>query len=169
MTYPARLIVARTSLDDDGLAAICLDTKEQCHVANHTDAYEFMCDCIGLDDHLAQRYTKGQAIAAGMPADDWALWVEAHPDTGSHVWLTCSKESNGGVSALELTTSREAIAPPKEVDYFLLDCLGWDAQRFSGDYSIVVRMTAENWDSWLAMYEVSERLDDDTTALLSAI
>ena len=169
MAYPARLIVARASLDSDILSAINLDTKEQCSVANYTDAYEFHCDCIGLDDLLAKRYTNGQAIAVGMPADDWQLWLEACPDTGSHVWLTCSKEDNGGISALELTTSKEAIAPPAETAYFIPDCLGWDAQRFNGDYSIVVRMTRENWDSWLAMYEVCEQLDDETTALLSAV
>ena len=153
MAYPARLIVARAELNSDSLSAINLDTKEQCHVANYTDAYEFHCDCIGLDDLLAKRYTNGQAIAVGMPADDWQLWLEAYPDTGSHVWLTCSKEDDGGISAVELMAAREAIAPSAEVNHFIPDCLGWDAQRFDGRYSIVVRMAASDWDSWLAMYE----------------
>jgi len=152
MTHPVRLIIARASLDGDSLSAINLDTKEQCSVANYTDAYEFHCDCIGLDDLLAQRYTSGKAIAVGMPAEDWALWVEAHPATGSQVWLSCSKE-DGGISAVELMAAKEAIAPPAEINHFIPDCLGWDAQRFDGRYSIVVRMTRENWDSWLAMYE----------------
>ena len=153
MTHPVRLIIARTSLDSDSVTAINLDSKEQCDIANYTDAYEFMCDCIGLDDLLAQRYTSGKAIAVGMPADDWALWVEAHPATGSQVWLSCSKEDGGSISAVELMAAEEAIAPPKEANHFIPDCLGWDAQRFDGRYSIVVRMAAENWDSWLAMYE----------------
>jgi len=152
MTHPVRLIIARTSLDGDSVTAINLDSKERCDIADYTDAYEFMCDCIGLDDLLAQRYTSGKAIAVGMPAEDWALWVEAHPATGSQVWLSCSKE-DGGISAVELMAAREAIAPSAEVNHFIPDCLGWDAQRFDGRYSIVVRMAADDWESWLATYE----------------
>jgi hypothetical protein len=91
----------------------------------------------------------------------------------STVRLTVSitGEFNDCISAVSIDSQqphREAIAPPEEVKYFIKDCGStWNANAFAQNVSFVVTMAADDWDSWLLMYEVAD-LDQETIDLLCA-
>ena len=103
------------------------------------------------------------------------------------VHLALESIGNSCISALSLVWGpvelqmREVITPPEEFNNFVNDCAGWEdishliatnagysaTQRFEAGYGVVVTMTAETWQSWLAAYEVFE-LDDEAAALIAA-
>ena len=166
---PVRLIIARDLTHASEVVAINLDTKEEVGI-DTAEAYNFFPDCIGIDTALAERYSNGQPVAVGMSAADWQAWVEGckfveHP---GFVWLTlCAEgESDDGIGALCLTDGREAIAPPDEKAAMLADLIGFNAERFDGGYSVVARMSAENWAAWLEMYDAAPLPEDVFDALL---
>lgn len=164
-TGPRRLIA---QIHNDGIAAIDCDSKEQIFVQDFNEAHNFLCDLIGLDDSLAAKYSAGSAIAVGMASENWAAWLALYQtDDADYVWLTLSKagEREDCISALALTSKREAIAPVDEKPYMVSDCIGFAGESFEEGYSVVVRMTAENWALWLEQFEVAD-LDDETAALL---
>lgn len=164
----ARLIIARDLTEQSEILAIDLDSKRQCGI-DRREAYNFIPDMIGLEPASAARYTQGYPIAAGMSVENWAAWLEGcefveHP---GFVWLTVSKEGDDEdcIGGLCLTDRREAIAPSYEVSAFLSDLIGFSAANFEQGRSVVCRMTAENWTSWLALFEV---LDAETVTQLCA-
>lgn len=166
----ARLIIARDLTGRNEVVAIDLDNFRQCGV-DTTEAYNFFPDCIGLTPDLASRYSQGYPVACAMSAQNWDAWVEGCEfvqDPG-FVWLTVNTdgENDDCISALSLGEKREAIAPPDEFRAFLNDLIGFNAARYEQGYSVVCRMTSENWAAWLEMFEVAE-LDAETVALLCA-
>lgn len=167
MPNPVRLIIARDLISASEVLAIDLDTQRQCGI-DTADAYHFFPDCIGLDPELAQRYSQGIPIATGMSAEHWAAWLEGceFVEAPNVVWLTVSSDDNA-VDALCFTNRREIVVPPDEVANFCADCQGWNDAMFDSGRSIVVLVSADNWESWLAAHEVIE-LSDETAALLSA-
>ena len=156
MTSPGRLIIAPSLAHENGLVAINLDDKTQCAVVTYDGAYEFMCDCIGLSQELADAYGQGEPIAMGMSADDWALWCEACPiaNEPAFVWLTICKDPNtGGVRAVNLADSTGVATPGDEANYFAPDCLShFKPLSFNNYQSFVTRMTGENWEVWLKSF-----------------
>ena len=104
-----------------------------------------------------------------------------------NVHLALESIGNNCISALSLVWGpvelqmREVITTPEEFNNFVNDCAGWDdlshlmatnagytaTQRFEAGYGVVVTMSAETWQSWLAAYEVCE-LDEETMAALPA-
>jgi len=164
----ARLVIARNLTEENELLAIDLDSFHQCGISRR-EAYEFIPDVIGLDTNSAAIYTEGYPIAVGMSAENWALWLEGCEfvvDPG-FVWLTVSKEgdSQDCIGGLCLTTKQEVIAPRAEIRGFHEDCIGFNTARFSQGYSVVCRMSSENWAAWLESYEAA-MLDAETVALL---
>lgn len=166
----ARLIIARDLTGQSEILAIDLDSKRQCGIDSR-EAYNFIPDLIGLDPTSAARYTQGYPVAAGMSIENWAAWLEGwefveHP---GFVWLTVSKEGDDEdcIGGLCLTDKREAIAPSIQVSAFLADLIGFDPANFEQGRSVVCRMTAENWSSWLALFEVA-LLDAETETQLCA-
>ena len=103
------------------------------------------------------------------------------------IHLTLESIGNSCISALSLVWGpvalqmREVITPPEEFENFVNDCAGWEdtshlmatnagytvTQRFEAGYGVVVTISAENWQQWLAQFEVCD-LDDETLAALSA-
>lgn len=166
-TSPRRLIVQRTG--EDSLAAIDCDGHQQITIDdNPNELYKFYCDLISLDSQLTAMYDAKFPIAVGMSFEDWAAWVALYQiGDGEHVWLTLCKagEKEDCISALCLMSKQEAIAPVAEKPYLIGDCIGFAAESFEAGYSVVVRMTAENWAAWLEQFEVAD-LDDETAALL---
>ena len=167
----ARLLIARDLTGESEILAIDLDSKRQVGV-DTLEAYNFIPDLIGLTPNCTASYNQGQTVAAGMAVETWALWLDGceFAEAPGFVWLTCSKDGDNEdcISAVCLTDRREVIAPPAEKTYFIPDCIGWKSLTFNADRSIVVRMAADDWQSWLETYEVCE-LDDETAAPLSAI
>ena len=104
-----------------------------------------------------------------------------------NVHLALESIGNNCISALSLVWGpvelqmREVITTPEEFDNFVNDCDGWEdishlmathagynaMQRFEAGYGVVVTMSAETWQRWLAAYEVCE-LDDEAAALIAA-
>ncbi len=168
MTYstsPRRLICQR---QENGIAAIDIDTHQQATVLDFCESGRFVCDLIGLDNSLAAKYSAGHAIAVGMSFEKWAAWLALYQiGDGSYVWLSLCKagEKEDCISALCLTSGREAIAPVDEKPYMAGDCIGFDALRFEDDFGIVCRMSFENWAAWLEQFEVCD-LDYETAEML---
>lgn len=164
----ARLVVARDLTGQSELLAINLDSKRQCGI-DRREAYNFIPDLIGLDPTSAARYTQGYPIAAGMSVENWAAWLEGceFVEAPGFVWLTVSKEGDheDSIGGLCLIDKREAIAPSNEISAFLADLIGFNPASFEQGRSVVCRMTAENWASWLALFEVA-LLDADTITQL---
>lgn len=146
-----------------GLAAIDCDTKQQILIpctdpTNGKQTQLFLKDCIGLDDSDITRYTQGIPSACTMTAKNWNSWAEhfyLSTACQEHEWLTVAPESQLGdaVSGLSLTTKREVMILFDEFPHFVKDCMGWDVRAYGDGQSQVIRMTAENWESWLQMYE----------------
>lgn len=167
----ARLIIARDLTDESELLAIDLDSKRQCGI-DRREAYNFIPDLIGLDPTSAARYTQGYPVAVGMAVETWGLWLEGceFVEDPGFVWLTCCQDGQNDdyISALSLGEKREVIAPPDELRAFLVDLIGLNVASFEQGYSVVCRMSSENWAAWLEQFEVAE-LDVETVALLESI
>ena len=104
-----------------------------------------------------------------------------------NVHLALESIGNSCISALSLVWGpvelqmREVITPPEEFENFVNDCAGWEdishllatnagysaTQRFEAGFGVVVTMSAETWQQWLAAYEVFE-LDEEAAALIAA-
>ena len=102
-----------------------------------------------------------------------------------NVHLALESIGNNCISALSLVWGpvelqmREVITTPEEFENFVNDCDGWEdlshlmatragytaTQRFEAGYGVVVTMSAETWQRWLAAYEVFE-LDEESMATL---
>lgn len=154
----ARLIIARDLTEQSEILAIDLDSKRQCGIERR-EAYNFIPDLIGLEPTSAARYTQGYPIAAGMSVENWVAWLEGCEfiEAPNFVWLTVSREGDreDGIGGLCLTDKREVIAPLNEVNAFLADLIGFNPANFEQGRSVVCRMTAENWSSWVALFEVA--------------
>ena len=146
-----RLLCA-PDLDSEGdIYAIELDTHTEA-VIDCQEASPFMGDCYSW---RADAFDQGRSIQVNMSAYDWQQWLADYElvEPSDWVTLTCAAE-DGGICALSLIDKQEAISPPDEVSQFIGGCHGWDAHCFDTGYSIVVRMAAEDWVSWLEMSEV---------------
>jgi hypothetical protein len=88
------------------------------------------------------------------------------------VQLTITKLSlygNTYISAVATRSRREAIAPTEEMPYFIKDCAAtWNANEFTSDRSFIATMPADDWQSWLEMYEVDDQLAEQVIESLCA-
>lgn len=162
---PKRILIQR---HNDGIAAIDCDSKSQVVVEDFNESHRFVVDLIGLNDQAAARYTTGFPVSVGMAVGDWDAWIEHYQtDDSAFVWLSLWKagDKEDCISALCLTDSREAIAPPDEKSSMIADLIGFNAGSFEGDFNVVARMKTEHWAAWLELFEVAP-LDDETVAML---
>lgn len=152
MTKPVRLLCALDLERSQDIYALNLDTKQEC-IIDCTEAAGFIAECPTWD---ADSFDAGRCIQVGMSAESWQLWLEGYQlvEPSGYVALTCATEASECITALSLIGKQEVIAPPDEASQFMADCHGWDAHRFNAGYSIVVRMAAEEWASWLEIYQV---------------
>ncbi|MEL7520005.1 MAG: hypothetical protein AAGJ80_00045 [Cyanobacteria bacterium J06553_1] len=168
----SRLIIARDA-ENRAIAAIDLVTQTQALIDDESEHYNFFVDCIGLDQSLADRYDSGLSVAVSMASNDWAAWLEHFhraADNSPFVWLTASPEGNFrdyALTAMELLTKREIVAV-EEKPAFTRDVQGWDEPTYQKNLSFVCRMSAEDWDAWLEVFEVTESLDNDVAESLTA-
>ena len=166
----ARLIIARDLSHESEILAIDLDSKRQVAIDTR-EAYQFIPDLIGLDQGSSARYSEGFPVEAGMTSENWAAWLEGLElvEAPPYVWLTVSLEGWGqeSLSALCLTGKHEVAVPRDEMPHFYPDCIGIDEKQLMSRQGVVCRMSCENWNAWLEMFEVAS-LPAETAALLTA-
>ena len=167
----ARLIIQHDLVGEYEAIAINLDDRKQCALV-YVPAHEFICDCIGLDQALADRYNAGYPVAVGMQAEDWQLWLEEYElaqEDSDFVWLTVSRdgEFDDCASAMCMTDFREVVVPNDELQNLLADLIGFNPSSFERGFGTVCRMSVANWDAWLEHFEVAD-LPEDVAAALCA-
>lgn len=165
MPKVARLILAPHPTQVLKITAYNLDTKKECLIPAQ-EISALIKDCHDWD---VERLAAGIPFQVTMAASEWAQWL-AHYQVGdnSHLFITVDRdgEFNDCLSAVALRSAREVIASADEAPNLAADCHGWDDASFDDDQSVVAWISCADWDAWLEMFEVCDRLSDDTAALL---